>query len=176
MHKQAHICIHTHARAYIHTYVGASARHTHIHITSLCERRRTTNETSIHVYVCTCTYSEYLTNVFYRDFNHFFFFFLFYNTQNFVTARIIGRKCNRDEQASVITVMPYRVPPRKSVIFVSQTHLFFFYSYTFTYIYIYTSTSFFRFRSSSIYVYISPLGYTLPPIFCNLINPRILTI
>lgn len=104
------------------------------------------------------------------------FFFLFYNTQNFVTARIIGRKCNRDEQASVITVMPYRVPPRKSVIFVSQTHLFFFYSYTFTYIYIYTSTSFFRFRSSSIYVYISPLGYTLPPIFCNLINPRILTI
>lgn len=81
MHEQAHIRIHTHARAYIHTYVGARARHTHIHITSLCERRRTTNETSIHVYVCTCTYSEYLTNVFYRDFNRFisyFFSFLHY--------------------------------------------------------------------------------------------------
>ena len=75
-----HTFTYTHARG--HTYTRTWARvsaihtHTHIHITSLCERRRTTNETSIHVYVCTCTYSEYLTNVFYRVFFLIIFFIL----------------------------------------------------------------------------------------------------
>lgn len=53
-------------------------------------RHRIHTQTSIHAYVCACTYSEYLTNVFYR----FVSFFLF--TQRFFITARIGRKCNRD--------------------------------------------------------------------------------
>lgn len=56
----------------------------------VCAATTHDQQTSIRVYVCTCTYSEYLTNVFYR-----FVVFFFPFTQLFVTARI-GRKCNRD--------------------------------------------------------------------------------
>lgn len=82
------VSAHMYTRAGIHTrvrtYARARARACARTRVSVCERRRATTNEYTCLYVCTCTYSEYLTNVFYR-------FFL----RNFVTARI-GRKCDRD--------------------------------------------------------------------------------
>lgn len=62
-----------------------------------------------------------------------FFFSFSYFTQLFVTARIIGRKCNRDEQASVITVIILEkisiFVPLKSYFSISFSFFFFFSTY-----------------------------------------------
>lgn len=97
---------HTHTHMRGHTYTHGHARErssqgnklarARAHVSQVFPsvhvplRHRIHTQTSIHAYVCACTYSEYLTNVFYR----FVSFFLF--TQRFFITARIGRKCNRD--------------------------------------------------------------------------------
>lgn len=138
IHMQAYIYIHTHTRAcarghtYTRTWARAFATHTHTRrVTCVNGDARLTKRVYMSMYAR--VHIQSTSRMCFTGYLFLSFFFSFYITQNFVTARIIGRKCNRDEQASVNHSNTASSTSREN-IFVSQNH---FSSSLFIYIYMY---------------------------------------
>lgn len=114
----AGVSTHIHTRAGIHTHVRgrACAPHTHTHTqNNRCVNGDARLTKRVYMSMYARVHIQSTSRMCFIGFSylclllHFFFFcrFVFYFTQLFVTARIIGRKCNRDDQASVITAINY---------------------------------------------------------------------